>query len=223
MYVLILPTTEYLNRPVPGCDFPALAGCAVSHGRLKCHMYENALIPVALVNKLVSPVGRAEFANSEGLRAKRAQLIRRSGGEARDYGFEGRVLTARQQASGVVHETRLAREQVLGVPLHGDPMSPHSRLGDGPRDVAPGERIEHRMPPGSVRKRMKNSGSAAGMRAGWSAALISLHLPSNRCRRQRCSRRGSGCRGSCCPGRFRPDSLGGSRRRCPRRTWPRSR
>lgn len=53
MYVLTLPTTEYLNRPSQS-DFPDLADVLSTVSRLKCHMYENALIPVALVNKLVS-------------------------------------------------------------------------------------------------------------------------------------------------------------------------
>lgn len=53
VYVLTLPTTEYLNRPSPS-DFADLADVLSTISRLKCHMYENALIPVALVNKLVS-------------------------------------------------------------------------------------------------------------------------------------------------------------------------
>lgn len=53
MYVLSLPTTKYSNRPEPS-NFPDLADVLSTVSRLKCHMYENALIPIALVNKLVS-------------------------------------------------------------------------------------------------------------------------------------------------------------------------
>jgi len=53
MYVLTLPTGGYIDHPSV-IDFSNLADTLSTIGRLKCHMYENALIPVALVNKLVS-------------------------------------------------------------------------------------------------------------------------------------------------------------------------
>jgi hypothetical protein len=53
LYVLTLPTPKHAARPTEA-DFPNLAVILANVGKLRCDMYDNALIPVALVNKLVS-------------------------------------------------------------------------------------------------------------------------------------------------------------------------
>lgn len=64
VYVLTLPRAEYKDDHAPG-DFNDLAGVLTVVSDLKCHMYENALLPVALANKLVS---LADFPSSQILR-----------------------------------------------------------------------------------------------------------------------------------------------------------
>ncbi len=53
MYVVSLPTSEVTVRPVES-DFLNLGIILTNIEKLKCDMYDNALIPVALANKLVS-------------------------------------------------------------------------------------------------------------------------------------------------------------------------
>jgi hypothetical protein len=53
MYVLTLPT-EQLKAAYQPEDFPNLQTVLANVAKLKCDMYDNALLPVALVNKLVS-------------------------------------------------------------------------------------------------------------------------------------------------------------------------
>ena len=53
MYVLTLPTTRALANPVP-VDFHNMASILLNVARLRCDMYDSSLIPIALVNKLVS-------------------------------------------------------------------------------------------------------------------------------------------------------------------------
>ncbi len=53
MYVVSLPTPEVTVRPVES-DFRNLDIILTNIEKLKCDMYDNALIPVALANKLVS-------------------------------------------------------------------------------------------------------------------------------------------------------------------------
>lgn len=53
MYVLTLPTREPLLAPTVD-DLMNFDVIAHNIAKLKCHMYDNALIPIALVNKLVS-------------------------------------------------------------------------------------------------------------------------------------------------------------------------
>ncbi|MGB7442530.1 MAG: hypothetical protein WA919_15810 [Coleofasciculaceae cyanobacterium] len=53
IYVLTLPTAEAYLEPKLSDLFNA-SNCLYHVSRLKCHMYDNALVPVALVNKLVS-------------------------------------------------------------------------------------------------------------------------------------------------------------------------
>jgi len=53
MYVVSLPTSEVTIRPVES-DFRNLGVILTNIEKLKCDMYDNALIPVALANKLVS-------------------------------------------------------------------------------------------------------------------------------------------------------------------------
>lgn len=53
MYVLTLPTTLPLAYPSPG-DFHNMSSILMNVARLRCDMYDSSLIPVALVNKLVS-------------------------------------------------------------------------------------------------------------------------------------------------------------------------
>jgi hypothetical protein len=53
LYVATVPTGHF--KPTPDfADFPNLAGILSIVGKLRCSMYDNALIPIALVNKLVS-------------------------------------------------------------------------------------------------------------------------------------------------------------------------
>ena len=75
VYVLTLPTAEYKPAPM-ATDFVDLANVLSTVGSLKCHMYENALIPVALVNKLVS---LSDFPSSQLLGAFAKQAIRNGG------------------------------------------------------------------------------------------------------------------------------------------------
>jgi hypothetical protein len=53
VYVATVPTGHFNPTPV-FADFPNLAETLSIVGRLRCSMYDNALIPIALVNKLVS-------------------------------------------------------------------------------------------------------------------------------------------------------------------------
>ena len=53
MYVLTIPTGAYPAAPQPS-DFPNLNIILHLVSQLRCHMYDNALIPIALANKLVS-------------------------------------------------------------------------------------------------------------------------------------------------------------------------
>lgn len=53
MHVASLPTLDILANPVEG-DFHNLWAILTNLEKLKCDMYDNALIPVALANKLVS-------------------------------------------------------------------------------------------------------------------------------------------------------------------------
>jgi hypothetical protein len=70
MYVLTIPTGSYHAAPKPS-DFPNLDVILHLVAQLHCNMYDNALIPIALANKLVSlsdfPSQRilAEFARGE--------------------------------------------------------------------------------------------------------------------------------------------------------------
>jgi hypothetical protein len=53
VYVATVPTHGF--NPAPSfADFPNLAEILSVVGKLRCSMYDNALIPIALVNKLVS-------------------------------------------------------------------------------------------------------------------------------------------------------------------------
>lgn len=53
VYVVTVPTTETITNPKPE-DLPNLAAILTNVEKLRCDMYDDALIPVALVNKLVS-------------------------------------------------------------------------------------------------------------------------------------------------------------------------
>jgi hypothetical protein len=53
IYVATVPTGQFNPTPV-FADFPNLAEILSIVGKLRCSMYDNALIPIALVNKLVS-------------------------------------------------------------------------------------------------------------------------------------------------------------------------
>jgi hypothetical protein len=53
MYVVTLPTSDDLLNPKE-TDFPNLGAILTNIEKLKCDMYDSALIPVALANKLVS-------------------------------------------------------------------------------------------------------------------------------------------------------------------------
>jgi hypothetical protein len=53
MNVLTIPTGSYPAAPQPS-DFPNLNIILHLVAQLRCHMYDNALIPIALANKLVS-------------------------------------------------------------------------------------------------------------------------------------------------------------------------
>lgn len=53
MYVATVPARSYLAEPTPE-DIPHLHEILALIGELRCSMYDNALIPVALANKLVS-------------------------------------------------------------------------------------------------------------------------------------------------------------------------
>jgi hypothetical protein len=53
MYVATVPARRYLAEPTPQ-DLPHLHLILALIGELRCSMYDNALIPVALANKLVS-------------------------------------------------------------------------------------------------------------------------------------------------------------------------
>lgn len=53
MYVVTIPSEEYGAAPKVE-DIPGLFKILSILGRLRCSMYENALLPIALVNKLVS-------------------------------------------------------------------------------------------------------------------------------------------------------------------------
>ncbi len=53
MYVLTLPTQKPLLKPTPH-DLSNFNLVLNTIAKLKCHMYDNALVPVALINKLVS-------------------------------------------------------------------------------------------------------------------------------------------------------------------------
>jgi hypothetical protein len=53
MYVATIPAVDYKSEPKPS-DMPHLHEILALIGELRCSMYDNALIPVALANKLVS-------------------------------------------------------------------------------------------------------------------------------------------------------------------------
>jgi hypothetical protein len=53
MYVVSLPTRKLKVEPTTD-DIPYLLDVLTHIEQLKCDMYENALLPVALANKLVS-------------------------------------------------------------------------------------------------------------------------------------------------------------------------
>jgi hypothetical protein len=53
LYVLTLPTVRITGNP-SRTDFPNFDTILSNVARLKCDMYDDALIPVALANKLVS-------------------------------------------------------------------------------------------------------------------------------------------------------------------------
>jgi hypothetical protein len=53
MHVATIPARAYTANPTPN-DIPHLDEILGLVGELKCSMYDNALIPVALANKLVS-------------------------------------------------------------------------------------------------------------------------------------------------------------------------
>jgi hypothetical protein len=53
VYVATIPTGDFTPHPAYG-DFPNLTEILSVLGTLRCSMYDNALIPVALANKLVS-------------------------------------------------------------------------------------------------------------------------------------------------------------------------
>lgn len=53
LYVLTLPTTRLTGKPAIA-DFPGFDTILSNVAHLKCDMYDDALIPIALVNKLVS-------------------------------------------------------------------------------------------------------------------------------------------------------------------------
>ena len=53
MYVVTVPTTETLASPKLE-DLPNLMAILTNIEKLRCDMYDDALIPIALVNKLVS-------------------------------------------------------------------------------------------------------------------------------------------------------------------------
>ena len=53
MYVLTVPSTEYSANPAPE-EMPGLYGVLGVINELRCNMYDDALLPIALVNKLVS-------------------------------------------------------------------------------------------------------------------------------------------------------------------------
>ena len=53
VYVISLPTREVLANPTPD-DLENLPEVLTNIEKLRCDMYDNALVPVALANKLVS-------------------------------------------------------------------------------------------------------------------------------------------------------------------------
>ena len=53
MYVVTVPSTEYSATPQIS-DMPDLFKILSVLSKLRCSMYENALLPIAVVNKLVS-------------------------------------------------------------------------------------------------------------------------------------------------------------------------
>jgi len=53
MHVLTVPATSYLAEP-RSADIPHLEEILSLIAELRCNMYDNSLIPVALANKLVS-------------------------------------------------------------------------------------------------------------------------------------------------------------------------
>lgn len=53
MYVVSLPTSEIMANPKER-DFRNLCAILTNIEKLKCDMYDNSLIPIALANKLVS-------------------------------------------------------------------------------------------------------------------------------------------------------------------------
>src|SRR2546423_3789520 len=53
LHVVTVPTTETLASPKPD-DLPTLMTILTNIEKLRCDMYDDALIPIALVNRLVS-------------------------------------------------------------------------------------------------------------------------------------------------------------------------
>ena len=80
MYVLSIPTTENLPAPCVQ-DFSYLEDILTVISSLKCHLYENALVPVALVNRLVS---LSNFPSSQLLRAFARDAFQGNGGGITD-------------------------------------------------------------------------------------------------------------------------------------------
>ena len=57
VYVASVPTLEPMAKPLPA-DIPNLGTILTNIEKLRCDMYDDALLPVALVNKLVSLANR---------------------------------------------------------------------------------------------------------------------------------------------------------------------
>ena len=75
VYVATVPTGEFTPQPAYG-DFPNLTEILSVLGTLRCSMYDNALIPVALANKLVS---LSEFPSSRILESFAKDSMQQSG------------------------------------------------------------------------------------------------------------------------------------------------
>ena len=60
MYVITLPTADEITDPTEK-DFHNLHSTLANIEKLRCDMYDNSLIPVALANKLVSLANHPNF------------------------------------------------------------------------------------------------------------------------------------------------------------------